>query len=250
MNIAATNYNMSHQDGRDKHCPCCTEEVETASHILHCNESGRVEALLATADELSTWLDEEGTDPDIADCIVEYVKGRGGKTMADLLEELDLPPEFDKVAESQDAIGWQRTLEGMISKEFSRLQQHYWAEAGIQASIDTWASGLVTRLLEITHGQWIYRNFLVHDRVSGTLATARKEELQQEIEKQQELGADGLLAEDKYLAEVNLEDLEMSSGERQEYWLLAIQTARRAYQLARTQGDERSSRTPHRRAYD
>ena len=91
---------------------------------------------------------------------------------------------------------------------------------------------------------------MVHDRVSGTLATARKEELQQEIEKQQELGADGLLAEDKYLAEVNLEDLEMSSGERQEYWLLAIQTARRAYQLARTQRDERSSRTSHRRAYD
>ena len=91
---------------------------------------------------------------------------------------------------------------------------------------------------------------MVHDRVSGTLATARKEELQQEIEKQQELGADGLLAEDKHLAEVNLEDLEMSSGERQEYWLLAIQTARRAYQLARTQGDERSSRTSHRRAYD
>ena len=99
-------------------------------------------------------------------------------------------------------------------------------------------------------GKCPLRNFVVNDRVSGTLATARKEELQQEIEKQQELGADGLLAEDKYLAEVNLEDLEMSSGERQEYWLLAIQTARRAYQLARTQREERRGLTPHRRAYD
>ena len=248
--IAATNLQMSYRDGRDAICPCCTEEIETTSHILHCDESGRVEALLATADELSNWLDEVNTDPDIADCIVEYVKGRGGKTMRDIEADLELPPEFKEVAVSQDKIGWQRMLEGMISKEFVRLQQYYWAEAGIRASADKWASGLVTRLLEITHGQWIYRNFVVHDRVSGTLATAKKEELQREIERQQDLGATELLEEDKYLLEVNLEDLERSSGERQEYWLLAIQAARRAYQLVGTQGNARSNRESHGRAYD
>jgi hypothetical protein len=35
----------------------------------------------------------------------------------------------------------------------------------------------------------------------------RKEELQKEIEAQQEMGYQGLLDEDQYLAEVNLEDL-------------------------------------------
>jgi hypothetical protein len=35
-----------------------------------------------------------------------------------------------------------------------------------------------------------------------------------------------LLEEDKYLAEVNLEEMSTSSGERHHYWLLAIQTAR------------------------
>jgi hypothetical protein len=34
--------------------------------------------------------------------------------------------------------------------------------------------------------------------------------------------------EDRYLAEVNLEDLEDTSGNNQEYWLLAIRTAREA----------------------
>ena len=52
-----------------------------------------------------------------------------------------------------------------------------------------------------------------------------------EIERQQELGTDGLLAEDHYLMEVNLEDLEISSGVRQEYWLLAIRAAREALQI-------------------
>jgi hypothetical protein len=58
--------------------------------------------------------------------------------------------------------------------------------------------------------------------------TARKEELLWEIEWQQELGDAGLLEEGKYLAEVNLEGLETTLGERQHYWLLAIKTAWKA----------------------
>jgi hypothetical protein len=46
-----------------------------------------------------------------------------------------------------------------------------------------------------------------------------------------EAGTDDLLEEDQYLAEVNMEDLETSSGERQEYWLMAIRAARKASRL-------------------
>ena len=72
---------------------------------------------------------------------------------------------------------------------------------------------------------------MVHDRISGTLATKMKEELMAEIEKQQDLGGDGLLEEDRYLAEINLVDLLTTSGEQQEYWLLAIKAARVAIQI-------------------
>ncbi len=73
---------------------------------------------------------------------------------------------------------------------------------------------------------------VVHDSVSGALVTKRKEKIQQEIEKQQLLGPQDLQEEDQYLTEVNLEDLEDSLGERQEYWLIAIQAARKAGQVA------------------
>jgi hypothetical protein len=53
----------------------------------------------------------------------------------------------------------------------------------------------------------------------------RKEELQREIESQQEMGMEGLIEEDQYLEEVNLEDLESTTGKRQEYWLVAIHVA-------------------------
>ena len=59
-----------------------------------------------------------------------------------------------------------------------------------------------------------------------------KEELQKEIKDQRDMGYDGLLEEDQFLEGVNLEDLENSSGEQQEYWLLAIQAAREAQILS------------------
>ena len=87
------------------------------------------------------------------------------------------------------------------------------------------------KLLEVVHGQWLYRCVQIHDTTRGTRATTEKEELQREIEAQMDQGWSDLLEEDQYLAEVNLEDLEHSSGEKQQYWLLAIRAAREASRL-------------------
>jgi hypothetical protein len=96
---------------------------------------------------------------------------------------------------------------------------------------ERWTEELITKLLEVTHGQWLYRNIQVHDKVAGMLATLRKEEIQMEIEEQQALGSDGLLDEDCHLGECNLGDLEDTSGIKETYWLLAIKAAREAGRL-------------------
>ena len=61
---------------------------------------------------------------------------------------------------------------------------------------ERWARGLILKLLEATHGQWIYQNIQIHDSVAGTQATLRKEAIQCEIEEQMEMGKEGLLEED------------------------------------------------------
>ena len=72
---------------------------------------------------------------------------------------------------------------------------------------------------------------MVHDDISGTLAAARKEELQVKIEREQEMGEDSLLEGDTYLPEINLDSLDNTSGAIQHYWLQAIKTARKAQRL-------------------
>jgi hypothetical protein len=122
-------------------------------------------------------------------------------------------------------------MEGMVCKKIRVIQSSYSSGTGLCCNTANWGRDLVIQLLEVTHGQWLYRNVQAHDRISGTLATQRKEELQMEIERQQELDTEGLLEEDCYLAECNLGDLEETSGISETYWLLAIQAAREAGRL-------------------
>jgi hypothetical protein len=246
MNLSATNKNLHrrHCDGQSNKCPCCTIHVETAEHIILCPEEGRVEVFMQLLLFLERWLHEVNTDPELADCIVEYVQGQGQVLMEEIVR--GAPERFNAMGQSQDKIGWRQFLEGMISKEITRVQQQHYALSGSRMSLERWSSGLITPLLEITHGQWVYRNFIVHDPVLGTIATARKEELLREIKRQRELGDAGLQEDDKYLAKVNLEGLEDTSGERQHYWLLAIKTAWKAKilreQREQQQADSRTTR--------
>ncbi len=50
-----------------------------------------------------------------------------------------------------------------------------------------------------------------------------------------EQGKTGVLEEDHWMMEVNLGDMENTSGEQEEYWLLAIRAARVAAMIDRQQ---------------
>jgi hypothetical protein len=135
---------------------------------------------------------------------------------------------FQHMAMDQDKIGWQRFMESMVTKDLREIQTTYSAIEGSNVSPKQWTIGVIIKLLETTHAQWLFRCIQVHDRAQDTQATLRKEELQKKIEAQQDLGYDRLLKEDQYLAEVNLDDLESFSGKRQEYWMVAIRAVREA----------------------
>ena len=108
-------------------------------------------------------------------------------------------------------------MKGMVSKEMIKIQTTYYKIHGGKYTPTCWVRQLVIQLLEIIHGQWLYRNVQVHDNVSGIVATERKEKLQEAIETQILQGGEGLAEEDKYLLDIRLDDLETTSGETQEY---------------------------------
>ena len=68
-------------------------------------------------------------------------------------------------------------MEPIFSSKALVIQAEFVDLGGCLISLGKWAKGLAIKLLEATHGQWLYRNMLVHDTVSGLKAAARKEEL-------------------------------------------------------------------------
>jgi hypothetical protein len=199
-----------------------------------------VETLLHSIDLVEDWLDKTETEPELQECLLEYAKGRLGLTMEEIC--LGCAEDFHQLRKEQDDIGWQCYMEGIISKQARQILALYHYSAGTKTSPEKWAMGLVQKLLEATHGQWLYRNVQIHDKVVGTMATLRKKAIQKEIEEQMEQGGDILLEEDQWLMEVNLGDMEESSSEREQYWLVAIQTAWEAAVLTRQRDKARGDR--------
>ena len=188
-----------------------------------------MDLLLKSIDELENWLNEAKTETGLKHAICSYARGRGNTSMA--VATGGQRALYGGMADSQDLIGWRRFMEGMISKEMVEIQRQFCEMVETRMTAEQWAQGLITKLLEITHGQWLYRNVHVHDKVTGTLATKRKEELKEAILDQLYIGEEGMAEEDKYLLEINLEELETTSGIKQHYWLLAIRAARRWQEL-------------------
>ena len=72
-------------------------------------------------------------------------------------------------------------MEGMICTKLVEQQYIHLKLIGSNKTIKAWATGVVIKLLEITHGQWLYRNVVVHDATSGSMANKKKEDIQREI---------------------------------------------------------------------
>lgn len=58
-------------------------------------------------------------------------------------------------------------MEGMISKEVVQIQSKAEDGGRCQLSEESWSAVLATKLLEVTHGQWLFRIVHVHDTVWG-----------------------------------------------------------------------------------
>ena len=65
--------------------PC----VEKCAHMLSCNKVGRVDALYKSINILDKWLKKVGTHTQLRKYILQYVKGRGGIIMIDVLNGTD-----------------------------------------------------------------------------------------------------------------------------------------------------------------
>ncbi len=212
-------------------CPSCNNCVESCSHVRQCQEVGRTLAFERSAQMMEQWLKKNNTHPDVQSLLLWYLHGRGSTTCFECSKELDLPHIIQEFAILQDIIGRDGFIMGMVSSKLLPIQSAYLLQCNFSHQAESWISGVITQLLQVTHYQWIYRCVLVHDHTTGMLISSHKAELLKEINHQQTLGPEGLSEEDRFLLECNFDELTLTAGKQQEYWLLAVQAAREATRL-------------------
>ena len=137
-----------------------------------------------------------------------------------------MSPHMKELTKSQDIIGWRNFMEGRISKKFYPLQRHHMTMMSTKSTAEDWTKQFITRILHITHSQWVFCNFSLHDHQRGLLRRNKREEILAEIEQLADTNPEEVPAESRFLLEFDFGTLGRADLNTQEYWVAAVQEAR------------------------
>ncbi len=163
----------------DERCPNCSK-METADHLLPCSNKDRTQLLLENTNKLGKWLERDKVmDPELSYWIPKYKLMRGNKSFPDLGA---MSPCMKALAKSQDIIGYCNFMEGYILTHFYAIQNFHLAMSSGYFSGADWAKQFISKLLHVTHSQWIFRNISLHDKINGYLPKKKSEEIMLKLE--------------------------------------------------------------------
>ncbi len=111
------------------------------------------------------------------------------------------------LAESQDQIGWKNFTERRISTHFYEIQTFHLVMSSSFLNGTDWTKQFITKILQITHSQWIYQNISLHDKCQGYIHNKRSEELMKEMELLADLAPEEVPEASRFLLEINFTEL-------------------------------------------
>ncbi len=164
----------------DKQCPNCGCQ-ETAAHLMLGPNDGRAKLLIENTNDLSQWLErDDKTDAELTYWIPKYILMRGDKPFSELGT---MSEKMLSLTRSQDIIEWHNFTEGHISIHFYYIQHFHLAMQSSYLSGADWTKQFISRILHITHSQWIFRNILLHDRSFGYIHNKQLGDITSTIDK-------------------------------------------------------------------
>jgi hypothetical protein len=192
---------------------------------MHCLDPGRFAYFRDELSTLTKWLANSHTHPALADALSTYIFHRGSLKFQNIP---DLPAELWLLAEEQDCIGWDNFMEGKISMQFEIIQRRHLLTSPSLLTATDWTKQLISKLLHLTHGQWIYRNISRHHTKLGLLKDMERRQLLIEIDRLMSVDPSEVPEESKFLLEIDFRAIRTASTERQSYWVHAVRAAIKA----------------------
>lgn len=213
-------------------CPCCGRADESTAHITRCPADGRRIVLNESIQEMRKWLKSEQTDAEATELICKYLEGFGDTKMSSLLRSPR--SKYKLTAWCHDRLGWDNFLEGRICAVWFDHRDADISKRKLKRSATQWMTGLMRRLLQITHQQWTYRNATVHVKIKDGKTVAQHEEILKEITNCALIDPEDLLAEHKHLFFTDFKKLTSGPTKDKLEWIAEAKMANAAaHQVAR-----------------
>ena len=207
----------------DDRCPSCWKRRERAEHLCICPSAARSALLEESVRDLEQWMEKnDNTDPELRYWIPKYIRGRGRLKFSELGR---MSTDVEAAARDQDIIGWRNFMEGRVCSQFAHTQHVHLSNSESLLNTDTWMRIFISKLLHMSHSQWILRNFMLHDTAAGYLRLKDRLELITKIAELSTTDPSTLPEESRFLLEIDTNRLAEGDLDGQDYWVHAMEAA-------------------------
>ena len=177
-------------------------------------------------------MKEAETEPNLMAMVTAYLRGMDRMSMRKVVDTMDvrLPRYFTRnrlnnIAQAQDILGWDCMMEGRIPKLFVLHQRGHLAHVKTRWTAKRWAKTLITKLLQITHKQWLLRNAKIHIKRKGDMNEEEHDKLRKKIEKLIWTDPEDLLPGNDHLLNEDFDSLGRASAIDQILWVAEMEAS-------------------------
>ena len=143
-------------------------------------------------------------------------------------------PALTRFARETDYLGWRNFTEARISKTLFAIQEEWLQQVGSRLSIESWTKQFMTRVLNITHRQWLYRNSRIHIRQIEGLSLAEHEHIMQQVKTLISTDPMDLLPQHQFLLHKDYEALGEGTSADRQIWIAQMESALKAQKRQRS----------------
>ena len=119
-------------------------------------------------------------------------------------------------------------MEGRISQKLFKAQELHCTASPCRIIGRDWAKHFISRILQLSHSQWIFRNITLHDSARGVKKQERKKKVLREVVRLSTVESHKIPVESQFLLEIDFGALVRSPLDQQAYWVSAMQAAWKA----------------------
>ena len=137
----------------------------------------------------------------------------------------EMTPAIAEIASDCDRIGYIDIMHGRLPLSLLRYQKTFCVSVNSRMGGDAWMRKLISTLLNMSHTQWLFRNFSLHNKIRGHLHLSHRADVLAEIATLSNSRPEDIPEESKFLLELEVVELDRASLSQQEYWVTAMKAA-------------------------